>query len=61
MRQMSGLGMHNRTLYVWQTVEGYYCQAGCFFDTEQEFIDAVTEKYHADHKYIKAVKFLKSE
>ena len=56
---MMGLGEHNRTLYLWETVNGYYCQAGCFFGTESEFVKAVTLKYGGDHKYIKAVEFLK--
>ncbi len=58
MRQISGLGKHERTLYVWDTLDGIYCQAGCFFGTREEFEKQVTEKYSKDHKYIRAVEFL---
>jgi len=61
MRYISGLGELNRTLYVWNTKDGIYCQAGCFFGSRSEFIEAVTKKYSSDHKYIKAVEFLISE
>lgn len=58
MRQMSGLGENQRTLLVWSTEKGIYCQAGCFFGAREEFENAVTKKYSSDHKYIRAVKFL---
>ncbi len=61
MRSMSGLGEYNRTLYLWDTEDGYYCQAGCFFGTQEEFIAAVEQKYGANHKCIRAVEFLKFE
>ena len=61
MRSISGLGEYKRTLYIWDTVDGIYCQAGCFFDTQEEFTKSVTEKYHSEHAYIKAVEFLTSD
>lgn len=58
VRSMSGLGEHRRTLYVWNTEDGVYCQTGCFFGTKEDFFKAVTEKYNENHAYIKAVNFL---
>jgi hypothetical protein len=59
MRNISGLGDSNQTLYLWETVNGYYCQTDYFFGTESEFVEDVTLKYGGDHRYIKAVEFLK--
>ncbi len=61
MRQMSGLGDYGRMLYLWCTDDGFFVQAGCFFGSESDFVTAVTAKYSADHKYIRAIEFLKSE
>ena len=57
---ISGLGDHKRTLYLWLTDDGVCCQAGSFFGALEEFKVAVTEKYDADHEYIKAADFLVS-
>ena len=61
VRSQSGLGSENRTFYVWNTKDGWFCQTGCFFDTEGVFISAITKKYSSDHKYIKALKLLKED
>ena len=58
---ITGLGEYNRTLYVWNTEDGVYCQAGCFFGTKEQFEKAVTQKYSSTHKYIRAVEFLLEE
>ena len=60
VRSLSGLGHEKRTLYVWLTEDGVYCQAGCFFDTESVFRKAVVEKYGEDADYLKALDLLKS-
>jgi len=57
---ISGLGKEKRTLYVWRTEDGIYCQAGCFFDTEENFRFKVIEKYGEDADYLKALDLLKS-
>lgn len=58
IKSISGLGNSKRTLYLWDTEDGVYCQAGCFFDTLEAFEKAVTAKYGSSHAYIKAAKFL---
>ena len=56
---VSGCGGKKRTLYLWHTKDGYYCQAGCFFGTETSFVEAVQAKYGEDAYYIKAFQLLK--
>lgn len=56
---ISGVGDHKRTLYLWMTKDGVFCQAGCFFGDEKEFISAVKEKYGDNSDYEKALNFLK--
>ena len=46
---------------IWDTVDGFYAQAGCFFGDIESFKLAVVEKYNDQHTYIKAVDFLASE
>ena len=60
VRSVSGLGNEKRTLYLWNTKNGWFAQAGCFFGSESEFIEAVNKKYGEDHQYIKALEFLKT-
>jgi len=34
LRSVDVIGEHNRRLYLWNTKDGFYCQAGCFFFLE---------------------------
>lgn len=52
------MGEHNRTLYVWDTVDGFYFQAWCRFADKDEFTQAVIEKYGKDSAHMKAIEFL---
>lgn len=59
VRSFSGIGKSSRTLYVWATNNGVFCQAGCFFETENNFKIKVLKKYGEDALYLKALKLLK--
>ena len=61
IRSISGLGKHKRTMYVWDTINGFRVQAGCFFGDVDEFTNSVINKYGANHAYIRAVEFLTSD
>jgi hypothetical protein len=58
---MSGLGKYKRTMYIWNTVDGFYVQAGCFFDKPEVFKNQVIKKYGGSSAYLKAVDFLTSD
>lgn len=60
VRSVSSIGVFGRTLYAWNTVDGWFCQAGCRFTAEYDFIAAVREKYGENSDYERAVAFLKS-
>ena len=60
VRSLEGVGDFNRKLYVWNTVNGIFCQAGCFFGTKNEFILAVKEKYGDNSDYERSLEFLLS-
>jgi hypothetical protein len=57
---LSGRGEYERTIYVWITESGVYCQAGCFFGSESDFRTAVKEKYGESAAYLKALDVLKN-
>ena len=59
VRSLSGVGTCRRTLYVWNTKDGWFCQAGCRFDKEETFLFEVRRRYGNDSHYERAVKFLK--
>ncbi len=61
IRSISGLGEYKRTLYVWDTEDGFYFQAGCRFSGKEEFYAACIDKYGEDCTYIKASEFLISD
>ena len=56
---VSGIGEYKRTLYVWITDDGIFCQAGCFFGSEDEFVIAVRKKYGEDSAYEQSLDLLK--
>ena len=56
---VSGIGKYKRTLYVWITDDGIFCQAGCFFGSEVEFLIAVRNKYGEDSAYEQSLNLLK--
>ena len=57
---MTGLDYSKRTLYLWKTKDGIYCQAGCFFGNKETFLQRVNKKYGENSDYEKAVNFLES-
>lgn len=57
-RSLEGLGKYKRKLVVWDTEDGFYAQAGCFFGTGTEFLAAVELKYGEDSSYEQAYQFL---
>lgn len=59
VRSLSGVGDYHRTLYVWNTLDGWYCQIGDRFDKEEEFIADLERTYGKDNHYKRAVKLLK--
>ena len=61
IRSISGVGEYSRTLYIWDTEDGFYCQAGCFFGLLFDFKTAVVKKYGEASAYEKAADFLCSE
>ena len=54
------IGDSKRALYLWNTKDGVYFQAGCRFDNEQNFLEAVRKKYGTNSQYEKAMNFLKT-
>tara|TARA_R110000787_G_scaffold139094_1_gene252762 strand:+ start:178 stop:369 length:192 start_codon:yes stop_codon:yes gene_type:complete len=61
MRSISGVGEHERTMCVWNTEDGFYIQAGCFFGSSEEFKEAVMKKYGGCCTYLRSLDFLTSE
>ena len=56
---VSGIGEYKRTLYLWITTDGIFCQAGCFFGSEEEFVIAVRNKYGENSAYEQSLNLLK--
>ena len=56
---VSGIGEYKRTLYLWITYDGIFCQAGCFFGSEEEFMIAVRNKYGENSAYEQSLNLLK--
>ena len=59
VRSISSIGEYRTTLYVWNTLDGWYCQAGDRFSKEEEFPAVVKEEYGDDTHFKRAVNFLK--
>ena len=56
---VSGIGGYKRTLYLWITTDGIFCQAGCFFGSEEEFLVSVRNKYGENSAYEQSLNLLK--
>jgi len=55
------IGSHKRALYCFKTEDGrLYFQAGCRFEPEHTFREAVLNKYPENCDYIKSMDFLKT-
>lgn len=57
---ISSIGNSKRTLYMWDTEDGIYFQAGCRIGKENSFIIAVKESYGENSQYEKAMQALKN-